>query len=244
MFRLKIPTDSYALFPHIYQTVLTESVCMRMILKGGLQKELFMFHDAFIKLREEETRQVIEMVNPAVKGKKFSPDTAVVMTYNPPFYPGWQFIDIAEYESIPTLRQFAVINEDEVVILNWTNEPVYELNEKVPISLDIDKVCEYVRFFFTFVKGRHGRFLIAETVDDINWKEEPPPAARKAIGKMISPLEPAGNEDGGFLVKACVMFKDSLFKCDIDVKENGLVSISNEELLIEEMPVLDDVFNQ
>ncbi len=202
-----------------------------------------MFHDAFVKLDQEETRLVLEKVNPAIQGIRFSPETAVVMIYDPPFYPGYSFVDIAEYDSVPPLRRFLLIHEKDVVTLNWTNEPIYSLNLRAPISLDLQNVTDYVRFFFAFVKGRHGRFLITETVDDINWKEEPPPAARKAIGRMLAPLE-AMTADNGFMVKACMMFKDSLFRCDVSVTKEGTVNLSNEELLIEEMPVLDDVFGQ
>ena len=204
-----------------------------------------MFHDAFVKLDKEDTEQVLDIVNPVLQGVQLNPEKTVIMSYSPSFYPGCYFVDMSEYDTIPAQRCFAVLHGKEVFVLNWTNEPIYELNTKVPVSLDIYNICEYVRFFFTFVKGRHGRFLIAETVDDINWKEEPPPAARKAIGKMLTPMEAHVGEDGeSFIVKASMMFKDSLFSCDVTVKKDGIVSISGEELLIEEMPVLDDVFGQ
>ncbi len=204
-----------------------------------------MFHDAFVKLGHEEVKELLEQVNPLLQGTRFSPETVVVMAYDPPFYPGCRFVDLAEYNSVPPLKRFLVINDKEAVILNWTNEPIYELNAKVPVNLDLQNVTDYLRFFFTFVKGRHGRFLITETVADINWREEPPPAARKAIGKMLMPLDPVPREDGeGFMVTSCMMFKDSLFKCDVNVQKDGTVNIENEELLIEEMPVLDDVFGQ
>src|SRR5262249_28730450 len=119
------------------------------------------------------------------------------------------------------------------------------LNQKIPAKLNDSTVSDYVRFFFSFVRGRHGRFLITESVDDIHWKEDPPPAARKAIGKMVMPVMLVKKENnGGFHLQATMMFKDSLFKSDINVTPNGLVQLSNEELLIEDMPVLDDTFGQ
>lgn len=215
-----------------------------MVRTTGREDNAPMFQDAFVKLGKKEVKDILDRVNPLIHGMKFSPKTAVVMSYAPPFYPGYSFLDIAEYESLPPLKRFAVVGNNSVKLLNWTNEPIYELNSEVPLSININNITDYLRFFFAFVKGRHGRFLIAETVDDINWREEPPPAARKAIGKMLTPLEPEETGDGGFLVKACLMFKDSLFKCEVTVLKDGTVNIGNEELLIEEMPVLDDVFGQ
>lgn len=69
----------------------------------------------------------------------------------------------------------AVHRPDGITVLDWTNAPIYKLNESVPIVLDDKTVGFYVRFFFTYVRGRHGRFLIVESVDDIAWKDEPPP---------------------------------------------------------------------
>jgi hypothetical protein len=161
------------------------------------------------------------------------------------FYPGYRFLDMADYESAPPVRRFAVYKPGDAVVLNWTNEPIYELNARVPISLNEHTVVDYVRFFFTYIRGRHGRFLVAENVDDIMWREEPPPAARKAIGNILSPLSVASAAtDGSYRLNLCMMFKDSLFRAVAEVGRDGLVTLTNEELMIEDMPVLDDTFGQ
>jgi AGCS family alanine or glycine:cation symporter len=47
-------------------------------------------------------------------------------------------------------------------------------------------------------------------------------------------------KDGTFILEAYMVFKDSMFKTRIHVKKYGLVSMSDEELKIEGMPVLQD----
>jgi hypothetical protein len=112
----------------------------------------------------------------------------------------------------------------------------------VPIFLDTNSVIEYVRFFFNYIRGRHGRFIVIENVDDISWREEPPPAARKAIGKMLIPLQIYEvNEEGSFFLLVNMMFKDSLFKAKVQVKPNGRVELFDEELVIEDIPVEEDI---
>ena len=143
---------------------------------------------------------------------------------------------------MPPRKVHAVFKPGSVTVLNWTNEPIYRLNESVPISLNDKNIAEYVRFFFTFVRGRHGRFLITESVDDIAWKDQIPPKARKAIGNLIEPVRLRGiDNDGTFLLSVRMLFKDSLFKSNVRVTPQGLVSLSDEELMVEDMPVLDDV---
>lgn len=201
--------------------------------------------DQYVKLDLLECETVLEEINPALKGSHFHPATVTILANEPAFYPGYRFLDLADYETIPNIRKFVLYKPGHVVVLNWTNEPIYALNEKAPIQLDEATVADYVRFFFTYVRGRHGRFIITESVEDVSWRDEPPPAARKAIGKMLEPLHiQERGADGSFKLIARMMFKDSLFKTTVNVQANGLVNLSDEELLIEDMPIMDDTFGQ
>lgn len=204
-----------------------------------------MFAEAFKKMELAEAATVLDEINPALEGTPFDPVEATVMTHDLPFYPGYLFLDVADFSVNPPARRFVVYKPGNFVVLDWTNGPIYALNKKVPIRLNDETVADYARFFFTYIRGRHGRFIITENVDDINWKEDPPPAARKAIGKMLGPVTIKNKADNGtYCLEARVMFKDSLFKTNIFVKPDGTVTLSDEELLIEDMPVLDDVFGQ
>ena len=202
-----------------------------------------MFSNAFVKLDKIEAQELISEINPYFKDNAFAPENVTILSQDMSFYPGYQFLDIADFSATPAVRKFVVFKSGFVNVLNWTNDPIYRLNEIVPIKLNQENVADYVRFFFSYIRGRHGRFIIVESVDDIAWSEEPPAAARKAIGQMIAPVQIMGSDkDGTFHLSACMVFKDSLFRTDIHVKAGGTVDLSSEELLIEDMPVLDDTF--
>jgi len=204
-----------------------------------------MFRDAFAKIDEQETADLLRDINPVLQGGGFDPASATVLGQDLAFYPGWRFLDVADYSSIPALRRFVVHRAGQAVVLDSTNGPIYELNRIAPIALDEDNVADYVRFFFTYVRGRHGRFIITENPDDVAWREEPPPAARKAISQMLTPARVTGaDSEGRFMLSVCMMFRDSLFRTEVRVRPDGAVSLENEELLIEDMPVLDDTFGQ
>lgn len=204
-----------------------------------------MFREAFEKLELAEVATILDEVNPLLDGVQFDPVETTIMAINLPFYPGFKFLDIADHTGLPPLQRFAVYKPGQAVVMDFTNEPIYTLNRDVPIKLSEDTAEDYVRFFFSYVRGRHGRFLIAENVDDIQWKEDPPPAARKAIGKMLMPVTlDSMAADGSYKMSACMVFKDSLFKSDIKVTPGGQVNLENEELLVEDMPVLDDTLGQ
>ena len=201
-----------------------------------------MYQEAFAKLELAEIATILDQVNPEIDGTLFDPVETVILAQDLPFYPGYRLLDIADHASVPPMRRYVAFKLDDFTILDFTNEPIYKLNQTVPITLKEENVADYVRFFFTYVRGRHGRFIITENVDDIQWKEDPPPSARKAIGKMLFPIKLLNSDDaGGFNLKGCMVFKDSLFQAKIKVDASGFVALSDEELLVEDMPVMDDI---
>jgi len=204
-----------------------------------------MFKHAFQKLELSDVATYLDTLNPAFDGEiVFDPVETTILSVDLSFYEGYKFLEISNHSVSPSLQRHVVFSDGKNVVLNYTNVPIYDLNKTVPIVLNDDTVSDYVKFFFAYVKGKHGRFLISESVDDINWKEEPPPAARKAIGKMLKPIEILSFEGGIYHLEATMVFKDSLFKSDIYIDSHGTVTLKDEELLIEDMPVLDDVFGQ
>lgn len=205
-----------------------------------------MFQDTYTKLNPTDIESVLAKVAPSFEGVFFNPANTIIMSRVMDFYPGFKFYDIADHTNNPATRRFAMVKKDNVVVLDFTNAPIYDVNKSAPIYLNEDTVHEYVRFFFNFVRGRHGRFLIVENVDDISWREEPPSAAKKSISKLIMPvaLIDKGLNDGHFYLHAQMMFRDSLFSADITVQGDGVVQLSNEQLLIEDMPVMDDTLGQ
>lgn len=204
-----------------------------------------MFKDAFKKLEGDDAAALLARVNPVLDFADFNPVSASVLTHDLPFYPGYQFVEIADHTHSPAKVACAIYKDNDIVPITWNNEPLYALNDRAPIVLNDQTVTEYVKFFFMYVRGRHGRFLIAENVDDIDWREDPPPAARKAIaGMLVSTSIASRTEDGSYILKASMIFRDSLFAATITVTPEGHVALSDEELLVEDMPVMDDTLGQ
>ncbi len=204
-----------------------------------------MFKDAFIKLDPVQAARMVDLINPALD-IKFDPAKSNVMIHNLSFYEGYFITEISRHDQQPPIGRAAICNDKgEIHPLNWSNQPIMNLNKTVPITLTEETMADYVRFFFAYVRGSHGRFIIIDSVDDIDWREEPAPAGRKALGKMIEPLHVKKREEDGTIVfAASIVFKDSLFAAEAHVKPDGTISLHNEELLVEDIPVADDLFGQ
>ncbi len=204
-----------------------------------------MFQDVFIKLDSSQCETLLKEVNPNLAGSDFDAQTVTVIGHELSFYPGYHYYEIADYEAVPHKRKHIVYKPDDVIALDFTNKPIYALNEKVPLNLTTNNVADYLRFFFKYVRGPHGRFNIVESVDEISWNDEPPPAARKAVGNLLTPVTLNGrNADNAYHLSVCFVHKSTLYKANIFIEENGNVLLNDEEVLIEDLPVLDDTLRQ
>jgi hypothetical protein len=193
------------------------------------------------KIDSEKTSRLLKEVNPFLEPIPFSPQTTTIRTQKLPFYREHIMLELTDLSTVPAARKYALYKPGDVSVIDWTNQAIYETNEKTSLQLDEETVVSYVKFFFNYVRGRHGRFLIIETIDDVRWQIEPPVQGRKVMQEMLSPVSVIGrDEDGTFNLVAFMVFKDSLFTTKIHVRPDGLVSMSEEELRIEGMPVLQD----
>lgn len=201
-----------------------------------------MLQDAFYKLSIPEAEIVLREAAPHFPGLALEPDGTSLLAYDLPFYPGYRLMEIARADNVPLLKRLIVYKPGDLTVLDWTNAPVYRLNAAAPLKLTFDSAPDYVRFFFSVVRGRHGAFHIVESAGDIPWREEPPATARKAVARMIQPVQViADNGNGAFDLFACMVFKTALFRSTIRVARNGNVTLHSEELLAEDMPVRDMV---
>ena len=202
-----------------------------------------MHQQAFIKLENDQVTKLLKDINASTDGANFESQQITVMMQDIPFYKGYSLLDLTNHALTPNRRMFYIYKEGDIHPINWTHEQIYNLNQTIPIELTKQNIADYVRFFLIFAKGKHGRFLLLESIDEINWKEEPPPAARKTISKVIKPLEIVSETStGSYVLKATILLKDSIFFCNIEVTKNGVVKIDHEELVVEGLPIIDDTF--
>ena len=193
------------------------------------------------KLDSEKTVQMLDEINPYLDPVQFDPDAVTIRSQKLSFYKDYMFFELTDLSAIPGARKYAICKPGEVNVINWTNHIIYEINEKAPIFLNKKSVVNYVRFFFNYIRGRHGRFLIVETIDDVRWQIDPPVQGRKVMQEMLEPMTLIDqDQDGVFNLEAFMIFKDSLFKTKIQVKSDGFVSMFDEDLKIEDMPILQD----
>lgn len=205
-------------------------------------------HD-YRQLNKREAASILKAINPVIELADFDADSCFIYAQDLAFYPGYQLLDITTHDGGPVKRVFAIYQDDDhFEVLDWSNKAIYRLNDRVPVQLDRDNVYDYVRMFFTLVKGRKGRFRIVESVEDLDWKDDPPPSARKAIGDMLMPLTLVSatpdNHDSAYHLRGVFNHRDMLFQSDVHVSTYGRVRMDNEEILVENLPIFDENLGQ
>jgi hypothetical protein len=201
-----------------------------------------MYHLTWQDVDPEIVPRMLAEIGKSIQNFPFDGATAIVREHSLPFYADYKLYEIKDATK-PDLEPLLVLYTagGTPAPLNWTNFPIYTTNEKAPIIVNAQIAPAYVKFFFDFVRGRHGRFLIVENAREINWKEAPPEKGIEALNKMITPVAIYQEKpDGGVSMSAYMIFKDSLFKANVHVEKNGLVSLSDEQLVVESMPIHED----
>ena len=61
-------------------------------------------------------------------------------------------------------------------------------------------------------------------------------AVKKTLKNLVTKPQIHENKDG-FIVSGFVLLEDTLFKADLKIEKDGAVSIDNEEIVYENLPV-------
>lgn len=132
-----------------------------------------------------------------------------------------------------------------------TPNKVYELIDdysyilKTADELSINNkeaAADYIRFYFAHVYGRHGRFVIIESEEDVPWLPEASFEQRQEIAKQILPIDMKANPQwvGQWSGTATMMLKDAIFHTKIVIKPNGRVTMYDHSIFGDGIPVKKD----
>ncbi|MGB4101482.1 MAG: hypothetical protein WBK91_06210 [Alphaproteobacteria bacterium] len=172
-----------------------------------------------------------------------------------PFYDEYKLYNMADATLPQPNERFMIYKPGDVHLMNWTNEPIYRVNDKAPIKLDRKTIIPYAKFFFHFVRGQLGRFIIVEKPEEVTWDSKATPEERQKLNERLLNVTYKGiGRDNLFTLTGTVVFKNALFRTDIKVapmemdaydaelEENehftiGQMKLTNEELLLEELNI-------
>lgn len=204
------------------KTLATRPDFEEAIYKFGIPKNRFYQADFYL----ETTR---------IDSITFNRSETQVLSKDLPFYPGYSLLYLIDKNNKP--YHYLYFNnsdyEDERIIpIDYKNDPIFRLNQTFPINLNEENIYDYTYFFFSSVAGRHGRFFIVDTPDQL------PKDILKTCGdearKYFEPidLKPTDSSSVFYSSKVTMLFKGSMFTTELIIDTNtGNVELKNEKML-------------
>ena len=172
-----------------------------------------------------------------------------------PFYDDFKFYAVSDSTLPQPNTRYMLHKPSDTTLLNWTNEPIYAVNERAPIKLDRKTAIPYAKFFFHYVRGQLGRFIIVEKPEEVVWLANAAAKEKADVASRLQPVTYKGiGRDNLFTLTATVVFKNALFKTDIKIAPYemdvfdadlgapehftiGQMKLTNEDLLLEDLNV-------
>jgi hypothetical protein len=214
-----------------------------------------MFDAPFEALSPDAARALLVEIAAEIAPVALPLDKTLVQVATLPFYDDYKLYALTDMTLPPPNVRYMLYKAGSVNLMNWTNEPIYTVNEKAPIKLDRKTLVPYAKFFFHYVRGQLGRFIIVEKPEEVLWL---PNANDKEKADVAAKLMPVTykriDRDNLFTLTCTVVFKNALFQTDIKIAPYemdvfdpelgapehftiGQMKLTNEELLLEELNV-------
>ena len=172
-----------------------------------------------------------------------------------PFYEDYKLYMMNDTTLPPPNARYMLYKQGDASLMNWTNEPIYAVNERAPIKLSRKTMVPYAKFFFHYVRGQLGRFIIVEKPEEVVWLANANDKEKAEVAQRLMPVTYKGiGRDNLFTLTATVVFKNALFRTDIKIAPYemdvfdpelgapehftiGQMKLTNEDLLLEELNV-------
>ena len=185
----------------------------------------------------------------------FAEGKTIVQSAELSFYDEYKLYSVTDTSLPAPNTRYMLYKLGDVSLMNWTNEPIYAVNERAPIKIDRKNCLPYARFFFHYVRGQLGRFIIVEKPEEVVWLSNATDKEKADVNGRLMPIAYKGiGRDNLITLTATVVFKNALFKTDIkiapfemdvfDPEVNapehftiGQMKLTNEELLLENLNV-------
>ena len=187
------------------------------------------------ELSETEKNKLAERIAQAVGRPSFRAGMFSLERFPLPFYKNAFDVHIKNFTSRPVTTREYVCDDEHVFETDGEEDSLLEINKALSLSLTEENAAEYAAFHFQKVAIDNSFARLAFSAEDVigeNFDEN----LCETLKKIIRAPEVRKTADG-FTVSGFVLLDDTLFKADLGIDKNGAVSIDDEEIVYEDLPV-------
>jgi AAA+ superfamily predicted ATPase len=163
-----------------------------------------------------------------------------------PFYATHRLIELSFARDHGPEHAFALHGPDDTRWLEGDSDPIHETNAAESLALTDTTVHDYVRFFFYFVRGDSGAFILIETPSEITVIEngagsfdqdgsasDVELALRNRCERLRSRVVPLStrtiDENGRWVIDSSVAFLGMFFAVTLAVPPDGKLDMTDDE---------------
>lgn len=209
----------------------------------------------FTTLDPAATQKLLSDIASDIAPVKLPEGKTTVQVADLPFYDEFKLYSLSDTTLPAPNTRYMLYKPGDVSLMNWTNEPIYAVNDRAPIKLDRKTAISYSKFFFHYVRGQLGRFIIVEKPEEVVWLANANDKEKADVAARLMPVTYKQiGRDNLMTLTATVVFKNALFKTDIKIAPYemdvfdaelgapehftiGQMKLTNEDLLLENLNV-------
>jgi len=192
------------------------------------------------EISDSDTEILIKKINALSSFDMFTPGRSHLTIADLPFYSNFKLLQATTFSSIPPVTmQYLIAGrgaDAEVIKMDGTREPIFENNPKGGLILNAQTVVAYATFVLGAVQTEEGSLRLVEKVDEDTFSNTPTPQQRKDVTHMIRPAK-VTETAAGFNLDVIMLYGDSVYRADLEIRKDGFIEIKDEELLAEGLPI-------
>lgn len=163
-----------------------------------------------------------------------------------PFYTTHRLVELSVVRDFGTERVYALDGPERTLWLDGSSEAIHETNDAESLELVEADVPDYVRYFFYFIRGDEGAFVLIETSDEVRSRSAavdsaddttdgtdnvPALSLESAQTKARVPITRGLDDEGRWLVDVTVAYEDVLFESTVAVSAGGEIEMITDDPL-------------
>lgn len=195
--------------------------------------------NTYRKIEGATAKSYITRLNAGWAGSPFDNVRTALHARDLNFLKGWRLVEASDATSLPEKKCVALDNGKEAIPLEYNEHFIFNFCQARNMRIDQEAAADYLRFWLEYLRIGAERFRLVESFDEICWREDPSPQARKYLNGTITPLTLKESSAERFVYKGFVLFLDALFECSFEITNSGKIAILSRNTLVEDLDITD-----
>ena len=186
-------------------------------------------------LDKQKSGELIDQLTAHADKGLFSKETCGAQYCQLPFYRNFILYRLVNYNMLPVFTMDFLSDGTTFYRLDGSAGPIMLVNSRGAIHLNEGNVMDYLRFFFDNVSTEDGDMVLVDNPDDLPFIDSLDMQQQILLKQRHEKPEVQYNiETDSYVLHSDVFYTGSLLKADIQVDQDGTVSIQERGMIMQD----------